>query len=650
MSGWSGVLASRPALFITGALAAFSVVVVVRSAGLLEPAELWLYDEQIRRVARAPTPAPALALVVIDEEDVRRFGHPLPDRALTRVLRRILEAGPLAVGVDLYRDLPVPRESHGSGWTRDYRALGDLVIGDPRIVMTMKVPDPDGEGTPRPGFLSDDSQVGFSDLPVDPGGTVRRYLLDMWTEEGAYSSMALRLAILALGAEGISPVPSPEDPELPMLGPTVIRPFQGDDGPYVHADDAGFQLLLDYRWGTREIPTYRISDVADGRVGSSELRGRTVILGTTAVSIMDAFQTPLEPESAAGMLPGMRIHAHAVDQLVRYAHGQGAPLQSPSRLLQLLWLLLFSFAGAGLGVWNRRLALQAIGLALLFSAVVIAGRVAFSSGLWLGVVPPLLASGFGAMGVAAVLAVRERAQRRAIAGLFSRFQGTAVADEIWRRRDEFLEDGRPVSRRVRLTALMSDLEGYTAASEKMEPQVLMVWVNEYMDAMAQLVESHAGVVDDYAGDGIKANFGFPVASEGAAAIDADARAAVRCALAMGARMEALNQSWSERGLSTGRCRVGVFTGPAVVGCIGATRSLKFTSVGDTVNTAARLEGFAKDDFSGEEGGVAWRILIGEETYRRIGNGFEVRSIGTHRLKGKDVALPIYRVLGVAPEG
>jgi adenylate cyclase len=197
---------------------------------------------------------------------------------------------------------------------------------------------------------------------------------------------------------------------------------------------------------------------------------------------------------------------------------------------------------------------------------------------------------------------------------------------------------------------MSDLEGYTAASEKMEPQVLMVWVNEYMDAMAQLVESHGGVVDDYAGDGIKANFGFPVASEGAASIDADARAAVRCALAMGARMEALNQSWSERGLPTGRCRVGVFTGPAVVGCIGATRSLKFTSVGDTVNTAARLEGFAKDDFSGEEGGVAWRILIGEETYRRIGNGFEVRSIGTHRLKGKDVALPIYRVLGVAPEG
>jgi len=151
-----------------------------------------------------------------------------------------------------------------------------------------------------------------------------------------------------------------------------------------------------------------------------------------------------------------------------------------------------------------------------------------------------------------------------------------------------------VSRRLQLTALMSDLEGYTEASERLEPQTLMDWINEYINAMAQTVEAHGGVVDDYAGDGVKANFGFPVPSESEAEIDERARAAVRCALAMGARMDALNASWRERGLPTGRCRVGVFTGPAVVGCIGGDRSLKLTSVGDTINTAARLEGFAKD--------------------------------------------------------
>ena len=170
-----------------------------------------------------------------------------------------------------------------------------------------------------------------------------------------------------------------------------------------------------------------------------------------------------------------------------------------------------------------------------------------------------------------------------------------------------------------------------------------------MNAMAELVEEHDGVVDDYAGDGIKANFGFPVPSAAEDAVSADARAAVHCALAMGVRMEALNQSWRERGLPTGRCRVGIFTGPAVVGCIGGTRSLKYTSVGDTVNTAARLEGFAKDDFLSEETGAAWRVLIGDETCRRVGDVFVVRSLGAHALKGKDAPVPIHRVLGLAGE-
>jgi adenylate cyclase len=194
---------------------------------------------------------------------------------------------------------------------------------------------------------------------------------------------------------------------------------------------------------------------------------------------------------------------------------------------------------------------------------------------------------------------------------------------------------------------MSDLEGYTAASEKLEPQALMSWIDEYMSAMAQLVEEHGGSVDDYAGDGIKANFGFPVASEGDSAVDADAAAAVRCAVAMGARMEALNRSWRERDLPTGRCRVGIFTGPAVIGCIGGDRSLKLTSVGDTVNTAARLESFHKDEFQEESGDSDWRVLIGEETMRRTQGLFRVESIGEQGLKGKGSPVAIYRVLGVS---
>ena len=149
-------------------------------------------------------------------------------------------------------------------------------------------------------------------------------------------------------------------------------------------------------------------------------------------------------------------------------------------------------------------------------------------------VPAVMAAVVSAAAAVAILSVLERAGRRQIAGLFSRFQGTAVADEIWRRRSEFIGDGdRPVARTVVLTALMSDLEGYTSASEQMEPEVLMDWINEYMSAMAELVEKHGGVVDDYAGDGVMANFGFPIPSQPDDAIAGDATHAGPCAAATG---------------------------------------------------------------------------------------------------------------------
>src|SRR5215475_1879187 len=81
--------------------------------------------------------------------------------------------------------------------------------------------------------------------------------------------------------------------------------------------------------------------------------------------------------------------------------------------------------------------------------------------------------------------------------------------------------------------MLTDLKGYTGAAEKMDPAELMEWVNEYMDAMTQVIEEHGGFVDDYSGDGIKANFGAPLRHEGGSRVEHDARAGVRCALAMG---------------------------------------------------------------------------------------------------------------------
>jgi adenylate cyclase len=361
--------------------------------------------------------------------------------------------------------------------------------------------------------------------------------------------------------------------------------------------------------------------------------------------VKDDFRTLLDDGSRSVSTHGVEIHAHAVDQLIRFGRGESAPLETLAPVPTGLVLLVMAVLGAAIGSFDRPVWMQVAATGMGAAGFALAANAAFTHGLFIPVVPPLMAEALASGLVIAIVTTRERAERRAIAGLFSRFQGGAVADEIWRQRDDFLgEGGRPVARRLTLTAMMSDLEGYTEASESLEPATLMTWINEYMHVMAELVEAHGGVVDDYAGDGIKANFGFPVPSTSEEEIDEQARAAIRCALAMGERMDALNATWRERGLPTGRCRVGIHTGPAVVGCIGGDRSLKLTSVGDTINTAARLEGFAKDDFLSESASASFRILVGPDTRRRADDAFEFVALGAHALKGKSEPMEIFRVV------
>jgi adenylate cyclase len=589
----------------------------------------------------------------IGEEDIRRFSHPLCDRLLARALEKLLASEPRVVGVDLYRDVPVP--SCGAGAAEAPLAteapdLARLATSSDRIVTVMKFPDERGVGTPPPYFSSPRSRIGFSDLPVDPGGTTRRGLLYLWDGDVAHVSFALQLALGFLQDDGITLEPDASDPNRVRLGGTTIPPFRGWDGAYVRADDGGYQFLLDYADGPDAFPAWTLADLLDGRVPDSALRGKIALLGTTSPSVKDEFYTPWNREPDEGhAMSGLDVHAHAVSQLIRIARGDSAPISSASEAVESAWIALFAALGALLGLWNRS-ALAAASLALGGVALLMGvAWASFWSGRWIPLVPPVLAL-LGTAGLVTLcIAAIERFERREVTRLFSRFLRPKVADEIWRQRDQFMQGGeqpgRPRSQRAVITVLMSDLIGYTETTEKIDPDALMTWVNDYMNAMADVIERHDGVVDDYAGDGIKANFGFPVPRQSSSEIDADASNAVHCALAMQAAMERLNQDWRKRELPTGRLRVGLCTGPAVVGALGGDRSLKFTSVGDVVNTAARLESLESEGL-GFEVGTA-RILIGEDTWRRVGGEFETVDLGMHALKGKAEKIRIFRVTGAA---
>ena len=208
-----------------------------------------------------------------------------------------------------------------------------------------------------------------------------------------------------------------------------------------------------------------------------------------------------------------------------------------------------------------------------------------------------------------------------------------------------MDGGRPRSQKLIVTVLFSDLRGFTSVSEKMDPQALMDWLNTYMEAMAQLVIEHGGVIDDYTGDGLKADFGVPLARTTEAEIGRDAVNAVNCALAMERELNRLNALWQEQHLPTGGMRIGIFTGAVVAGSLGSAQRLKYTTVGDTVNTAARLESFDRDLVDPDVTSSPCRILIGEATLRYVGRQFKTQRVGEASLKGKDQKITIYRVVG-----
>jgi len=272
----------------------------------------------------------------------------------------------------------------------------------------------------------------------------------------------------------------------------------------------------------------------------------------------------------------------------------------------------------------------------------------FRAGWWLPFVPASLAFALSGGVAEAYLSLVEERDRRRVMDLFGRFLARDVAAEVWRERDEFLDGRRPRAHAATITVLMSDLAGYTALSESLEPEPLMEWIGSYLEAIARTVGAHGGVVDDFAGDGVKANFGVPLPRKSEAEIDADAAAAVACALALAPEIDRLNQRWIERGYPPARVRVGLHTGKAVVGVIGSAERMKFTSVGDTVNTAARLESWRGDEF--RAGDATLRVLASGETFGRLGDAFSVDALGTLELKGKTEPVAVYRIRGRAWEG
>jgi adenylate cyclase len=611
-----------------------SALLAAGAAGLLEPIELAVYD---RLLALRPRPLDAgehVVVVAYTERDIMsQRTYPLPDETLARVLETVLRLEPRSVGVDFFRDVLIPPGS---------KQLEDLMLRDPRVVMIDLVGNGDQPGIPPPDVLLGSQQVGFADLKLDRDDTVRRALLYLEDDDGEIRlSLAMRVALGWLAAEGVQLGIDPEDGSQIRLGDTTLPRLRGDDGGYSGADDRGYQILLDFD-GSRPFRAIPMDAVLRGDVGSEDFRDKMVLVGATAESVADLRRVPF------GLWPGIFVHGHIASRLAAYGLGESEPIGTLGTAAESAWIGLWALLGAGLGLlrWTARRFVATLALATL--ALGATGLALLNAGLWIPVASPVSAWLLSAGAVTATVSRRESTDRRLLMQLFARHVSRSVARELWEKRDQFIAGGRPTPRRQAVTVLFVDVKSFTSVAEDLDPLGLMAWVNELMEVLANEVELHGGFVDDYFGDGMKAAFGIPLPREEDDQRSADARAAVRCAMAMRGRLADLNEGWRRRSMPSGRLRVGIDSGFAVAGSVGSAERLKYTVLGDVANTAARLESLDDQHHDFERRPV--RVLISQRTRELVGQEFELEDRGEFRLKGKAIPVRVFEVAGEGQPG
>jgi len=614
------------------------IVIALRFTGLLQSWE-WAVLDQFFRWRPAEPIEKRILIVGISESDIRHVGQwPATDAVLAQLLEKLKQNHPRAIGLDIYRDLPVQPGT---------QALENVFKSTPNLIgIEKKVADSRSDAVAPPRILSQLDQVGANDVVPDADGKIRRGLLFLTPKSGsALPSLGLKLAGIYLEAVGITPTADTNN--FMKLGKAVFIPFEENDGGYVRADAGGYQILLNFK-GAAPFETVSMTDVLEDRVPPSLVRDRIVLIGPFATSLNDFFYTPYSSglRQSPERTSGVEIQGHLTSTILSAAL-EGRPLiQTWSEPLEVLWIFLWSGLGATLS-WairsqsskNYSILRSALGLMVAAGGLISGSYLLFLGSWWIPVVPPLLALIGSTTVIIGYIAQLERQDRVAVMNLFGRHVSPAIAKTIWRNRHQLLQEGRLLGRQMTATVLFADLKGFTSVAEQTDPETLMSWLNDYMSAMARLVRAHGGIVDKFIGDAIMAVFGVPIPRTTQEAIAEDAIAAVRCAQVMASTLEALNQKWQIQGRPTAAMRVGIATGTVVTGSLGSSQRLDYTTIGDSVNVAARLESYDKSIGDG-----ICRILINKETYLHLQGRFPTQFIGSVQLKGRQQLTEIYQVL------
>lgn len=381
-------------------------VILLRLTGILQVWEWTALDQFF--CLRLIEPAETRVVVVgIDETDLQKVKRwPFPDTVIAQLLKKVQAHQPRAIGLDIYRDLPV--EPGHAELLKVYRET-------PNLFGIEQMKDRDSAGIPPPPILGDRGQVGFNNLIFDADGKVRRGLLYWAVEDGTtHESLILKLSLTYLKAEGITPQPATSNPDYLQLGNAVFRRFAANDGAYVQADDGGYQILANLRGSANAIPTVSMADVLEDRVPPEMLRDRIVLIGSTAISLKDFFYTSYSYRLGQSPHPisGVELQAQFVSQVLSAVLDGRGLINVWAFPLEWLWILLWSWLGAKV-VWKLRSPYKAVPVIVLAGVGLVGiSYGAFLANWWIPLVPPFLGLAGSAIVIFALLAHLEEELKR----------------------------------------------------------------------------------------------------------------------------------------------------------------------------------------------------------------------------------------------
>jgi adenylate cyclase len=610
---WRGVFIAAPTVA--------GVIIGLRWAGWLQELEFAALDQFFRW--RPPEAVDSrIVIVEIDEQDIQKLGNwPPSDRTLAQLLNKLKQQQPRAIGLDLYRDLPVEP---------GHQELVEVFQSTPNLIGIRKVAgDAEGTAVNPPPELHELGQIGANDLVVDSDGTVRRSLLSLGTPSGEIiPSFSTMLALTYLEAEGITLEPIDDEGTRYRLGQAIFTRFNQHDGGYVRTDAGGFQIISNFRNLRQGFQSISLTDVLAGKIPKDWGRDRVILIGITGESVADNFFTPYS-RGLVNRSAGVEIHADVVSQMVSAALAGRPLIQVWSEPWEILWIVAWTVVGAIL-TWGQRYRggvtarspVKVVSLILVGGGLVGGCYWAFLQGWWIPVVPPILGLTGSAIAIIGYVAYGAGQMRR----IFGRYIADAVVANLLETPQGLQLGGE--NRQV--TVLFSDLRGFSAISERVSPEMGVRVINHYLEVMTDVIDQYQGVINEIMGDGILVIFGAPIERED------DSQRAIACGIAMQLAMAEVNQYNETLNLPPLEMGIGIHGGEVLAGNIGSQKRAKYTVMGSPVNLASRIESYT----------VGGQVLISQDLLKQVGSILRVDGELHVHPKGFAEPITIYEIGGI----